>query len=145
MPGKPSSTGGSRRDRWHRGTLALLGGLVTASVLFFLIVAFQTPGLDPPPETAALFIVVTTAGAISYQLLRWAEPIGYPAAMLTGGLVVVILALVATGTYGPIGPRTNPIGPVSYGLLAGAVIITAGVAWRRQAATETTFGSQPPS
>lgn len=113
--------------------------------MFFLIVVVQTPGLSPPPESAALFIVVTTAGTISYQLLRRGDVIGYPAAMLTGGFVFVILALVATGTYGPIGNRTNPIGPISYSLLAGAVIIVAGVAWHNAAGTELAAASRPPS
>lgn len=112
--------GGSLRNRWHHVTLALLGGLVVASFMFFLIVVVQTPGLDPPPESAALFIAVTAAGVVSHQLLRATDTIGYPAAMLTGGFVFVILALVATGTYGPIGTRTNPIGPVSYVALAVA-------------------------
>lgn len=121
---------GGARSRWYRLTLSLLGGHVAASVLFFLIVAIQTPGLDPPPESAALFIVITTAGVISYQLLRWDDPLGYPAAILTGGLVFVILALVASGTYGPIGGRTNPVGPVSYIALAAALIVTAAMGWR---------------
>lgn len=134
---------GSRRTRWHRVTLALLGGLVAASFMFFLIAAIQTPGLDPPPESGALFVVVTTAGVISYHLLRGEDSIGYPAAMLTGGFVLVILALVATGAYGPTGPRTNPIGPVSYVVLSVALIITAGVAWRNAVVTEISSPSQP--
>lgn len=137
--------GESHWDRWHRITLALLGGLVAASFMFFLIAAIQTPGLDPPPESTALFIVVTTAGVISYHLLRGKDAIGYPAAILTSGFVFVILGLVATGTYGPIGPRTNPIGPISYGALAVAVIITAGIAWRNAAVTESSSASQPSS
>jgi hypothetical protein len=125
-----------KSNRWHRVTLGLLSGLVAAGFMFFLMAAIQTPGLDPPPESAALFIVVTTAGVISYYLLRCEDSIGYPAAIVTGGFVFVILALVATGTYGSIGPRTNPAGPISYTALAVAVIITAGVAWRKVAVTE---------
>lgn len=140
-----SPGGGSRQSRWYRVTLALLGGLVAASLLFFLITVVQTPGLDPPPESAALFVVGTTAGVISYQLLRWEDPLGYPAAILTGGFVFVTLGLVATGTYGPIGPRTNPIGPVSYAALAVAVIVSASVAWRKEPVNETASPSQPTS
>lgn len=133
------------RSHWHGLTLALLSGHVAASLLFFLIAAIQTPGLDPPPESAALFIVVTTAGVISYQLLRWEVALGYPAAILTGGFVFVILALVATGTYGPIGARTNPIGPISYAALGVAVIVSAGVAWRKGIMAKTSSPSQPTS
>lgn len=143
MSGKTGPDDGSRRNRWHRITLALLGGLVAASFTFFLIAAIQTPGLDPPPESAALFIVVTTAGVISYHLLRGGDTVGYPAAMLTGGFVFVVLALVATGTYGPTGPRTNPVGPVSYVALAVAVIITAGLAWRKAVVAGGSSVSQP--
>lgn len=135
---------GRRWTRWHRITLALLGGVVTASFMFFLITAVQTPGLDPPPESAALFIVVTTAGVISYHLLREGDSSGYPIAMLTGGFVFVILALVASGTYGPIGTRTNPIGPISYAALAVAVILTAGLAWWHGIRTETSSASRSP-
>ena len=132
----------SRRNRWHRVTLALLAGLVTASLMFFLIAAVQTPGLDPPPESAALFVVVTTAGVVSYHLLRGGDTVGYPAAMLTGGFVLVVLGLVATGTYGPVGPRTNPVGPLSYVALAVAVVVAAGLAWRTGPVTETSTPSQ---
>jgi peptidoglycan/LPS O-acetylase OafA/YrhL len=142
---KTSAAGGSPPSRWHRVTLALVGGLVAASLVFFLIAAIRTPGLDPLPESAALFVVVTTAGAISYQLLRWGDALGYPAAMLTGGFVLIILALVAAGTYGPVGPRTNPIGPTSYVALAVAVIITAGVASRKGVVVATSSPSQPTS
>ena len=120
-----------QRSGWRTRSLALLGGHVAASFLFFLSATIQTPGLDPPPESAALFVVVTTAGVISYHLLRTEDISGYPAAMLTGGLTFLILWLVASGTYGPIGPRTNPIGPISYAVLAVALIITSWIGWRR--------------
>lgn len=145
MPGTTSHSGGSQWNRWHHVTLALLGGLIAASFMFFLIVVAQTPGLSPPPESAALFIVVTAAGTISYLFLQWRNAIGYPAAMLTGGFVSVILALVATGSYGPVGTRTNPIGPMSYGLIAGAVIIAGGVAWHNADGTEIPATSGPTS
>lgn len=134
MPVAPRSEDGSSRSRWVRGTRALLAGLVAASAMFFLIATIQTPGLDPPPESAALFLVVTTAGLTSYELLRSGDALGYLGAMLTGGLVIVILGIILAGTYGDAGPRTNPIGPLSYVLLAIGVIITAGMAWRRDPA-----------
>jgi O-antigen/teichoic acid export membrane protein len=142
-----TGTSGERRTdgRWHGIALALTGGLVAASFMFFLIAAIQTPGLDPPPESAALFLVATTAGVISYGLLRGDDTAGYPAAMLTGTIVLAVVALVVAGTYGPAGPRTNPVGPISYVGLAVAVILTAGAAWRREGATESPSASSPTS
>ena len=65
--------------------------------------------------------------------------------MLTGGLVFVVLAVVVTGTYGAAGPRTNPVGPIWYLLLAAGVVVSAGVAWRRDAVTEPGSTSSSPS
>jgi peptidoglycan/LPS O-acetylase OafA/YrhL len=131
--------------RWHGVALALTGGLVAASFMFFLIAVVQTPGLDPPPESAALFLVATTAGVISYELLRRGATAGYPAAMLAGGVVLVVVALIVAGTYGPAGPRTNPAGPVAYVSLAVAVILVAGAAWRSETTTAGSTASSPTS
>ena len=128
-------------NRWHGVALALTGGLVAASFMFFLIAVVQTPGLDPPPESAALFLLATTAGVISDRLLRRGATVGYPAAMLTGGLVLVVVAAILVGTYGPAGPRTNPVGPVAYVTLAGAVVVAAGAAWRTETARTGTTAS----
>lgn len=132
-------------SRWHGLAVALTGGLVAASFMFFLIAAIGTPGLDPPPESAALFLVATTASVISYHLLRGGGTAGYPAVMLTGLLVLAVVALIVVGTYGPAGPRTNPVGPVAYVALAAAVIVTAGVAWRNETTTGTASASTPTS
>lgn len=139
------TTGVSARTGWHVVALALTGGLVAASFTFFLIAALGTPGLDPPPESAVLFLVATTAGVISYQLLRSGGTAGYPAAMLTGGFVLVAVALIVVGTYGPAGSRTNPVGPVSYVVLAVAVIVTAGAAWRDETTPGASSASSPTS
>ncbi len=120
----------SPQNGWRTMTRALLGGLIASSFMFFLIATTQPAGLDPPPESAALFLVVTTAGVSSFLLMHDGATTGYPAAMLTGGIVFVVLGLILAGTYGPAGARTNPIGPISYAVLAGAVIVSAGIAWR---------------
>jgi peptidoglycan/LPS O-acetylase OafA/YrhL len=140
------TSGGSGNDsRWHGVAFALTGGLVAASFMFFLIAVVRTPGLDPPPESAALFLVVATAGVISDRLLRRGATAGYPAAMLTGLLVVVAVAVIVVGTYGPGGPRTNPVGPVAYVSLAVAVILVAGAAWRSETTTAGSTASSPTS
>ena len=132
-------------NRWHGVAIALTGGLAAASFMFFLIAVVQTPGLDPPPESAALFLLATTAGVISDRLLRREATAGYPAAMLTGVVVLIVVAAILVGTYGPGGPRTNPVGPISYVTLAVAVVITAGLAWRTETATDTPSASSSTS
>lgn len=132
---------GGSGSRLHDVVVALTDGLVAASFMFFLIAALGTPGLDPPPESAALFLVATTAGLISDRLLRGDGTTGYPAAMGAGLVSLAVVALIVLGTYGPAGPRTNPVGPVSYVALAGTVIIAAGAAWR----SATTAGVSSPS
>jgi hypothetical protein len=135
-----AATAGSGSNGWRRATLALLAGLAVASFCFLLIVVAATPGLDPPPESAALFVVATTAGVIGSVLLRGpgTATAGYLAAVVTGAIVLATLALVVSGTYGPAGPRTNPVGPVAYGLLAAATIVVAVAGWRDAAATGVT-------
>lgn len=132
-------------SEWHRRTLALSGGVLAASAMFYGIAAVQTPGLDPPPESTALFLGATVAGVVSTVLLQQESTAGYPAAILTAVIVVAVVAVIVVGTYGPPGPRTNPIGPVSYVGLAVAVGVSAGVAWRRSAATESRSRPERPS
>lgn len=122
---------------WRHLTHALLRGLVASSLLFFLIAAFQTPGLDPPPESAALFLVATASGVISLHLLRTTPRVGYPATALAGLVVLGVLTLILTGTYGGAGPRTNPIGPAFYAALAVAVVVSSGVAWWSETRTRS--------
>ena len=137
--------GHGSEDRWHGRTLALTGGLAAASFMFFLIAVVRTPGLDPPPESAALFLLATTAGVISDRLLRRGDTTGYPAAMLTGLLVLAVVAVILVGTYGPAGPRTNPVGPIAYVTLAAAVVVTAALAWRTGTPGDAPSASSPIS
>jgi hypothetical protein len=123
----------SAPDPWTRLTRALVGGLTVASAGFFLITVLQPEGLDPPPETAALFLVATAAAATSYLLLALElSALGYAASVLTGLYVLVTVAVVVAGTYGPPGPETNPVGPVAWLLLSVAVVGSAARAWRGQ-------------
>lgn len=128
---------------WHQLTVALLGGLTLASVLFAHVSTTQTPGLDPPPESAALFIAAASVAVVGYLLATNGSPIGYPVGALAGLVVVATTAVIATGVYGPAGPETNPIGPVAYlGLAAGASLASVK-AWRgsRRAGSETASDS----
>lgn len=125
--------GAGRASDWGSITEALLGGLGVASAGFFLIAITQPTGLDPPPETAALFLVSVTAASISYLLLRRGlRAVGAVAAGLTGAWVVGSVGLVVAGVYGPPGAETNPIGPVAWVLL-GLAVIAAAVLARREA------------
>jgi hypothetical protein len=65
--------------------------------------------------------------------------------MFAGTIVPAVVALLVTGTYGPAGPRTNPVGPVSHVGLAVAVLLTAGLAWRREIASGISSASSPTS
>jgi peptidoglycan/LPS O-acetylase OafA/YrhL len=116
--------------KYHTGVRALLGGFVVASALFFLVAVVRMPGLDPPSQSVALFIVATTAGVVSYLLVVQGRRSGYLAAVLTGLYALVAVGLVAGGVYGPVGGQTNPAGPLAYVMPAAAVVVTAGLAWR---------------
>lgn len=120
----------TEHSTWHRVTVSLLGGLTVASTLFCFVAAVQTPGLDPPPETVALFVVAATAAAVSYLLVRQRVGVGYLAGILTGVVVVVEAVVVVAGAYGPPGPETNPVGPAMYLALAVSVVVASAMAWR---------------
>lgn len=125
--------GGASGSNWGSITEALLGGLGVASAGFFLIAITQPTGLDPPPETAAMFLVSVTAATISYLLMRRRmRAAGAGAAVLTGVWVVGSVGLVVAGVYGPPGPATNPVGPIAWVLL-GLGVIAAAVLARREA------------
>ncbi|ELZ82136.1 hypothetical protein C455_02964 [Haloferax larsenii JCM 13917] len=115
---------------WHHITRALVGGLAAASAMFLHIAVVQTPGLDPPPQTAALFLVAAAGGVISYLLLDRETVVAYAMAALTGVFVLVAVGVTVLGVYGPPGPETNPVGPIAYVLLAVLVIVTSGMSWR---------------
>ncbi|WP_396612842.1 hypothetical protein ACH9L7_06110 [Haloferax sp. S1W] len=130
------STESELETEWHHITRAFVGGLAAASAMFFHIAVVQTEGLNPPPETAALFLVAATGGLISYLLLSRDDVLGYAMAALTGVFVLVAVGLTVLGLYGPAGPETNPVGPIAYVLLAIVVIVTSGLSWRNREATE---------
>lgn len=141
MATRTVSGGSTEQSAWETSTTALTGGLTVASFMFYLLAAVQTPGLDPPPESVALFLVATTVAAISYLLLRAGSPLGYPAAIVAGVVVFAVVAVIVAGVYGPPGPETNPVGPVVYLVLAAAVVVTAAQSWRSRASTRATTAS----
>lgn len=131
-------------SQWHQVTAGLLGGLTVASVLFAHIAVVQTPGLDPPPETAALFIVAATVASIGYLLVRQGSAVGYLIGVLTGVVILAEVGFVISGAYGPAGPATNPVGPAVYLLLSVVVIVSSILAWRHRGGTSAAAGSSPP-
>lgn len=141
MPSQTPPSTPTTQSTWETTTTALVGGLTVASFMFYLLAAVQTPGLDPPPESVALFLVATTVAAISYLLLRAGNPLGYPASILAGVVVFAVVAALVVGVYGPPGPDTNPIGPAVYLALAAAVVVTAVRAWRSRETTRPTTAS----
>ena len=126
---------------WHHIARALVGGLAAASAMFLHTAVVQTPGLDPPPETAALFLVAATGGVISYLLLDRETAVAYTMAVLTGVFVLIAVGVTVLGVYGPAGPETNPVGPIAYVLLAVLVIVTSGISWRSHETAES--GPEP--
>jgi peptidoglycan/LPS O-acetylase OafA/YrhL len=119
---------------WHDVTLAVLGGLAVASVLFAHVAVVQTPGLDPPPEMVALFVAAAALATVGYLLVRSRAPLGYPVGVFVGLVVIAEAVAVVAGVFGPAGPETNPVGPVVYVGLAVVVVVSSGVAWRRRPA-----------
>lgn len=131
MGGSTTATPDGGASTWDGLARAFLVGLAIANAGFFHIAVVATPGLDPPPETAAVFLVATAAAATSYVLLaRGLLELGYLAAILSGAYVLVSAVLVVAGIYGPPGPETNPLGPIAWVLLALAVVASAWLARR---------------
>lgn len=117
--------------KWDSLTRACTGSLAIMSAGFFLIAVTQPQGLDPPPETAAIFLVSVTAASLGYLLLaHGATKAGHRVAILAGLFVILGISIVVTGVYGPGGPRTNPIGPVAWILLSVAVMVSGILAQR---------------
>lgn len=128
---------------WHRLTAAFLVGLTLASALFAHVAAVQTPGLDPPPETFALFVVAAVAGAVAYVLVSQESAYGYAAAALAALVVLAEMAAVLLGVFGDPGPETNPLGPIAYAVVALATLVAATLASRRESAPDSTGPSTP--
>lgn len=103
----------------------MTGALAIMSAGFFLITITQPAGLDPPPETAALFLVSVALASLGYLLLTHGAPkTGIRIAILTGVYVMLSVGVVVSGVYGAGGPKTNPIGPAAWLLLSVAVVAT---------------------
>lgn len=143
-----SGVGGDRRGADAtdgRGPFVLAGlvALAVASAGFLHVTVVQPAGLDPPPETAALFVVATALPAGSYLLVRADYRLGYVAAVVSALWVFVILGLVLAGTYGPVGEGTDPVGPVAYGLLAAGLVVSSVNGLRRRPAGTGASGPPP--
>lgn len=121
-------------NRWYDATLALLVGTIAFGAMVFHGAAVQTPNESPPVEAAPLVVIATVVATISYILLKRKHATAYVASAITGVLVVVFLALIAGGVVGELKPGTNPIGPLSYAVLAVALTIAAILAQRERPA-----------
>lgn len=125
----PGST--ARTAHWRQVSIALLGGSMILGSSVFLVTVLQAP-IGPPIEAAPLFVWNTTAAAVAIVLLAHHNRYGYAASLATSGLVLISLALLASGVMGGINPGSIPLGPISYAGLAVALIITTILAWRTE-------------
>lgn len=137
-PSEPNSIESS----WNDISLALVGGIAVFGGMVFLVGLIRPAGLSAPPAVALpLFVFNTTAAVMGYVLLQRSGAMGYAAAIITGLLVVSTIVLLATGTVGELPSGGNPIGPLAYAALGVAVILTTGIAWRKQSGDKTSSGS----
>lgn len=138
---KNSSTAPISSGRhWHEVSLALLVGIISLGTGVFLVTVLQAP-IGPPVEVVPLFVWNTTAASIALVLMWHENKYGYAAAIGTGGLVLLSLALIGLGVYGSIKPGSSPLGPLSYAGLATALIGTTIAAWRTHAPLQNSNAS----
>jgi hypothetical protein len=141
-PTKPKSV----KNGWLDASLALLVGIAIMGAMVFLAAVLRPPGLAPPPAGAIpMFVFTTTAAAISFVLLRRANPLGYVAAILTGVLPVFIVVLVMTGAFGEIPRGEIQLGPIVFTVLGVALVLATSIAWRKRSATKPAPRSSTPS
>lgn len=112
-------------------SLAMLAGIIVLGTGVYFVTILEAP-IGPPVEAAPLFVWTTTAAVMAFVLLRRGHPLGYPAGIVTGLLVVTAMALIGSGAYEPVGASSSPLGPLSYLALGLGVIATTVAAWRRR-------------
>lgn len=121
-------------NNWLTVVRGLLAGIAVLGTGVFLVTVLEAP-VAPPVRVAPLFVWNTTAATIAFVILRRDNVVGYAFAILTGVLVVVAVGLVGSGAYGPVGPDSSPLGPLSYVALGLGTIAATAVAWRRRGAS----------
>lgn len=137
MGGEASTVPPSGRNPWRDVSIALLVGLIVLGSSVFLVIVLDA-SIGPSIVAAPLFVWNTTAASIALVLLWKDNKYGYAVSILTAVLIILSLALIATGVYGSVKPGSSPVGPLSYAALALALIATTYAAWRNRAPTRST-------
>lgn len=143
MAETPAPAPMSGSTQWREVSIAILVGIIVLGSSVFLVTVLQAP-IGPPIETTPLFTWNTTAASVAIVLLWQNNRYGYAASVLTGLLVITSLGLIGFGVYGSIKPGSSPLGPLSYGALALALIGTTVAAWREQAAIQSPTEAEEP-
>ncbi len=133
-----------RDNQWREISLSLLAGIIVLGSSVFLVTVLQAP-IGPPVEAVPLFAWNTTLASVAIVLLWQNNKYGYPASVLTGMVVISSLGLLAMGVYGGINPASSPIGPLSYAVLAIALIGTTVAAWRNQSTIQPSTEPDEPT
>jgi hypothetical protein len=133
----------SGSTEWRDVSLALLVGIIVLGSSVFLVAVLQAP-IGPPIETVPLFAWNMTASSVVIVLPCPDNQYGYPASVFTGLLVIISLGLIGMGVFGSIEPGSSPLGPLSYGVLAIALIGTTVAAWREQSAIQPPAEGEEP-
>lgn len=117
----------SAPGRAQRITVSLLLGTATVGTFAFVATLFQTPGLEAPVEVARVAVITTMLAAVALPLVWWGDPLGYPAAVLSGAAAAVGTGLALVGAFGP-----TRLAPAAFAFVAlgGLLVVSSVVAWR---------------
>ncbi len=122
-----------RRMHWSQQALfaALLGVIVEGGFVTALALT-QPPYPVPPPASADFFILTVTYAAVCMPLVLWGRAGGYIGAMGVGLFTLLTLVLTLLGTLGDRPVGANPLGPLTFAVLAVVLIVFGVIAWRGQ-------------
>jgi hypothetical protein len=138
--------------RWRIRHLPMLTVISFALVLCAASIGFVTGGSDAALGAAAGVLMVNLSFTISTLVVAWADTVR-PALLMPLGLLtyvikytliaVIMIGVAASGWPGGL--------PMAYGIMAGAVLLTAAQVWwisrlaRQDAVSRAAIGSPEPS
>lgn len=127
--GAESSQASSGRT-WHQISIAFLLGYITFAFMSAFVTVHQ-PAIGPTIDALPLFVIALVVGVISLPLLWWETLAGYGLTFIAGVWALVGLWLIGSGTIGGIKAGSNPIGIPVVVLVAGILIVSTYLAWRK--------------